>query len=59
MIFDHPQYTGGLRENDVMISANPDEILSRASLARLRQCELAADVVSNAANPFSWHQSTD
>ena len=59
MIFDHPQYTGGLRENDVLISANPDEILSRASLVRLRQCELAADVVSSVVNPLSWHRTTE
>ena len=40
--------SGGLADNDLLISGNVDELLSRSTIQKLRWCELADPVVSSA-----------
>mmetsp|Transcript_10582 Transcript_10582/g.65100 ORF Transcript_10582/g.65100 Transcript_10582/m.65100 type:complete len:488 (-) Transcript_10582:1068-2531(-) len=42
------QQSGGLGENDLLISGNVDELLSRSTIQKLRWCEIADPVISSA-----------
>ena len=40
--------TGGMRDDDIFLSADVDEIMSREAMHKLKWCETSADVLSGA-----------